>query len=238
MSKLCVNEHCVNPCRKDCKRNLCNKCCHYKDCYIHNYYKKYYDKKKQKKQEKKRKEREMDSELEEVYEKKRRDYEEHFTNYTQMFETEIKKKKKEVTELVELTKRITLVYEKTKTNIDHNVTEKTKNVVDQLLELIKEPQIDMNYVIQLRDTLFESLQIEKKESMLCSICIDKNKDRALQCGHVFCSSCISKIPPMSIVPKGTEITQREHYIINGLIIECPICKTEVCRSDAIKVYLD
>ena len=66
------------------------------------------------------------------------------------------------------------------------------------------------------------LKKEFSEENLCSVCMERKKVRALNCGHCFCSTCTSRILALS---QGDPPTSR-----------CPVCRSAVHRS--IRVYID
>ena len=66
--------------------------------------------------------------------------------------------------------------------------------------------------------LFKEIQkITRSEKMdinnQCEICIINNKQYALQCGHLFCNACVSKM---------------DH---------CAFCKKSIDKTKIIKLYL-
>lgn len=59
----------------------------------------------------------------------------------------------------------------------------------------------------------QSAQCDDDEFWLCKICEENRKNRALDCGHVFCGICIEKLR------------------------KCPLCKIEIDRTKVRSVYL-
>jgi len=60
---------------------------------------------------------------------------------------------------------------------------------------------------------------EEQEFFTCAICVENTPDRCLKnCGHVFCSKCIEKLPSVEKMPR---------------IFECPFCKCETSREEGV-----
>ena len=74
-------------------------------------------------------------------------------------------------------------------------------------------------VIDGRENLRKILNEDETSILQCSICVDRPKVRALNCGHCYCNSCASRI-------LGVTTSQPR----------CPKCRAPVRSS--IRVYID
>merc|ERR1719317_1515497 len=59
------------------------------------------------------------------------------------------------------------------------------------LELIDETIIEVR---KMENVLQETRCILVERKLECSICKDREKDRVLNCGHMYCRTCIGKLP--------------------------------------------
>ena len=101
------------------------------------------------------------------------------------------------------------------------LTEKYTAVLERVLESNKSMRDLTKRVIDGKEVLRKILNEDNEERasiMQCSICCERPKVRALNCGHCFCNTCAGRI--LGVVPSP----------------RCPKCRAPAFRST--RVYID
>lgn len=75
--------------------------------------------------------------------------------------------------------------------------------------------------------------LEDDGLLTCTICIEKERDQALPCGHVLCKDCVRKLT-RTVVARG----HRRAHVTANEFVRCPTCKQEHKNPKLLKIFMN
>ena len=100
-----------------------------------------------------------------------------------------------------------------------DLNKKYSEVLEKTADCNKELHDIMESIKQAKEELRKKLNegVGALDYLVCTICHERKKARALSCGHCYCNTCCGRI-------------------MQGASARCPVCRAPIIRS--IRVYIE